>query len=109
MNVGSLSRILVGIVIRRKNFSTIVFSSILLGNEIFFNKRYIGTDISSPPFEKVAELYGAKGFRVDKISEISEAIRAALDCNKPTVVNVSVDPDAIYSFRHDSFKHRLNT
>ena len=27
----------------------------------FFGERYIGADINSPPFDKVAELYGAKG------------------------------------------------
>ena len=72
----------------------------------FFEKRYIGSDIKSPPFEKVAELYGAKGFKVDRISDLSEAIRASLNCDIPAVINVSVDPKALYSFRRDSFKHR---
>ena len=72
----------------------------------FFGKRYIGADISSPPFDKVAELYGAKGFKVERISEINEAIRAALNINKPAVIDVAVDPNALYSFRTDTFKHR---
>ena len=72
----------------------------------FFGKRYLGADIKSPPFDKVAELYGAKGFKVKKISEINEAVRAAYKCNKPAVINVDVDPKALYSFRRDSFKHR---
>ena len=40
-------------------------------------------------------------------SELKEAINAALNCNKPAVIDVKVDPDALYSFRRDSFKHRL--
>ena len=72
----------------------------------FFGKRYIGADISSPPFDKVAQLYGAKGFQVNKVSEVNEALKAALKCNKPAVINVNVDPKALYSFRRDSFKHR---
>ena len=72
----------------------------------FFGKRYIGADISSPPFDKVAQLYGAKGFEVNKVSEVNEALKAALKCNKPAVINVNVDPKALYSFRRDSFKHR---
>lgn len=72
----------------------------------FFNERYIGANVSSPPFDKVAELYGAAGFRVSKISEICDTVQAALDCGKPAVVDVAVDPDALYSFRRDSFKHR---
>lgn len=72
----------------------------------FFEERYIGADISSPPFDKVAELYGAKGFRVERTSEINEAVNAALKCDKPAVVDIAVDPKALYSFRRDSFKHR---
>ena len=72
----------------------------------FFGKRYIGSDISSPPFDKVAELYGAKGFKVEHSSEIGEAVEAALKCNKPAVIDIAIDPKALYSFRRDSFKHR---
>ena len=73
----------------------------------FFGKRYLGADISSPQFDKVAELYGAKGFKVNKISEVNEAVKAALKCNKPAVIDVDVDPKALYSFRRDSFKHKI--
>ena len=73
----------------------------------FFGKRYIGADISSPPFNKVAQLYGAKGYEVNKISEVNEALKASLKCNKPAVINVNVDPKDLYSFRRDSFKHRI--
>ena len=73
----------------------------------FFEKRYLGADISSPPFDKVAELYGAKGFKVTKTSEINQAVKAALKFNKPVVIDVDVDPKALYSFRRDSFKHRI--
>ena len=73
----------------------------------FFGKRYIGADISSPPFDKIAQLYGAKGYKVNKISEVNQAVKAALKCNKPAVIDVDVDPKALYSFRRDSFKHRI--
>tara|TARA_Y100000590_G_scaffold462272_1_gene625967 strand:+ start:608 stop:2323 length:1716 start_codon:yes stop_codon:yes gene_type:complete len=72
----------------------------------FFGKRYIGADIKSPAFDKLAELYGAKGFKVEKISEFKKAINAALKCKKPAIINVMLDPKALYSFRKDSFKHR---
>ena len=71
----------------------------------FFGKRYIGSDISSPPFDKIAGLYGAKGFKVERSSEIGEAVKAALKCDKPAVIDVAIDPKALYSFRRDSFKH----
>jgi len=72
----------------------------------FFGERYIGANIGSPPFDKVAELYGAAGFRVERLAEVGDAVSAALDCGKPAVVDVAVDPAALYSFRRDSFKHR---
>ena len=72
----------------------------------FFNGRYIGADISSPPFDKLAELYGAKGYRAETLGETVEALEAALACEKPAVIDVQVDPAALYSFRRDSFKHR---
>ena len=72
----------------------------------FFNGRYIGADVSSPSFSKVAELYGAAGFQAQTLDQIGDAVNAALQCNKPAVVDIAVDPEALYSFRRDSFKHR---
>ena len=72
----------------------------------FFGERYIGANISSPPFDKLAELYGAAGFKVERSAEIGEAVQAALECDRPAVVDIAVDPAALYSFRRDSFKHR---
>ncbi len=72
----------------------------------FFGERYIGANVSSPPFDKVAELYGAAGFRVERLGDVGDAVSAALGCGKPAVVDIQVDPAALYSFRRDSFKHR---
>lgn len=74
----------------------------------FFGGRYIGADVSSPPFDRLAELYGARGFRAETVAEIPDAIEAALATDAPAVVDVAVDPDALYSFRRDSFAHRAN-
>jgi len=72
----------------------------------FFGQRYIGADISSPPFDKLAELYGAKGYRAETLDQMAQAIEDALTCGKPAVIDTMVDPEALYSFRRDSFKHR---
>ena len=95
------------------NTTTIVMNNQCWGAEKayqrdFFGERYIGADISSPPFDKVAELYGAVGFRAETLGEVGGAIEAALASDKPSVVDIAVDPDALYSFRRDSFKHRDN-
>ena len=93
------------------NTTTIVMNNKCWGAEKayqrdFFNQRYIGADISSPPFDQIAELYGALGIKVDSLSDLSEALSVALESNRPSVIDVSVDPSALYSFRKDSFKHR---
>lgn len=75
----------------------------------FFGGRYIGADVPNPPYDRLAELYGARGFRVERVEEIGAAVEAAVRCGKPAVVDVQVDPNALYSFRRDSFKHRDKT
>ena len=72
----------------------------------FYDERYIGADINSPPFHELAEIYGAKGYYVTELKNFKKAVSDALVCNKPAVINVQVDPKALYSFRKDSFKHR---
>ncbi|MFO0208895.1 MAG: thiamine pyrophosphate-dependent enzyme, partial [Betaproteobacteria bacterium] len=63
-------------------------------------------DVPNPPYDRLAELWGAAGFRVDRASALEGAIAAAIACGKPAVVDVMVDPNALYSFRRDSFVHR---
>ena len=72
----------------------------------FFDGRYIGADVPNPPYDQVAALFGAKGFRVDRAAQLEDAVRAAIACGRPAIVDVKVDPNALYSFRRDSFKHR---
>ena len=93
------------------NTTTIVFNNGSWGAEKsyqkdFFSERYIGADVSSPQFDKVAELYGCKGYKVEKVSEIKDAVDDSLNCGKPAVIDVAVDPNALYSFRRDSFEHK---
>ena len=72
----------------------------------FYNERYIGADIKSPPFHKLAEIYGAKGYHVSQLQYLKQAVSDALICDKPAIINIDVDPKALYSFRKDSFIHR---
>ena len=75
----------------------------------FFGGRYIGADIPNPPYDDLARLWGAAGFRADRAEDVEGALRAALACGRPAVVDVRVDPNALYSFRRDSFKHRAQS
>ena len=72
----------------------------------FFGGRYIGADVPNPPYDQLARLWGAQGFAVHRAADLDEALRQAIACGKPAIVDVMVDPAALYSFRRDSFTHR---
>jgi len=72
----------------------------------FFGGRYLGSDLHNPPFEKVAELYGAAGYRVTAADQVEDAVKQALSDGRPSVVVIPMDPEAMVSFRRDSFAHR---
>jgi acetolactate synthase-1/2/3 large subunit/sulfoacetaldehyde acetyltransferase len=62
--------------------------------------------VPNPPYDQLARLWGAQGFRVERAADLERVLREAIACNKPAIVDVMVDPKALYSFRRDSFKHR---
>ena len=37
----------------------------------FFGERYIGADVPNPPYDKLAELWGAAGFRVERAADLA--------------------------------------
>jgi thiamine pyrophosphate-dependent acetolactate synthase large subunit-like protein len=45
-------------------------------------------------YELIAEAFGGRGFRVEKLAELAPALEQALGQTKPTVVNVLIDPEA---------------
>lgn len=72
----------------------------------FFDKRYMGADVPNPPYDKLAELWGVRGYKASSIKEFENVFSDALSADAPAVIDVSVDPDALFSFRRDSFAHR---
>ncbi len=55
-----------------------------------YNKRYVGVDLINPRFDKLAEVYGAKGYYVERPEEIGDAITDALAQDGPSVVEIPV-------------------
>ena len=43
-----------------------------------WERRYVGVDLDNPRFDKLAEVYGARGFYVTRPQEIADAVTAAL-------------------------------
>ncbi|MEM7564617.1 MAG: thiamine pyrophosphate-dependent enzyme, partial [Pseudomonadota bacterium] len=72
----------------------------------FFEGRLLGAEISSPDYAALAELCGARGYRVDQPGDTAKALKQALADRKPAVIHVSVDPDALSALRKDLFKKK---
>lgn len=61
----------------------------------FFAERYVGSDITNPRFDKFAELFGGKGYYVERTADIGAAVAEALKQDVPTIVEIPVDPEAL--------------
>ncbi|MDY0267196.1 MAG: acetolactate synthase large subunit [Methanimicrococcus sp.] len=60
--------------------------------ELFYDCHYSHTNImDSVDFVKLAEAYGALGIRVEKKSELKEAIQTAIQSGRPSVIDVLTD------------------
>ncbi len=55
-----------------------------------YGARYIGVDLVNPRFDKLAEVYGARGMYVQRPDEIADAVKDALAANAPTVIEIPV-------------------
>lgn len=61
----------------------------------FFNGRYVGADLTNPRFDKFAELFGARGFYVERPGDIGDAVNEALKADVPSIIEIPVDPEAL--------------
>ena len=63
--------------------------------ELFYNRRYsysrLGWDI--PDFVKLAEAYGAAGYRIESNSEVEEVLKKVLAEERTTLVDVRINPE----------------
>lgn len=88
--------------IKRYNLpvKVVLFDNSALGmvrqwQELFFEKRYSEVDLSdNPDFAKVAEAFGIPSFRVEKRSEVSDAITRLLTEDGPLFAHVLIDTAA---------------
>ncbi len=61
--------------------------------ELFYEKRYVATPLSSPDFVKVAEAYGIPGLRVKHRGEVVPAIEQAMREPGPFLIDFKVEPE----------------
>ena len=69
----------------------------------FYDKRYIGTDLPEHDFAAIAQSFGIKGLRADSPHSLEVAIKEAFAERVPTVIDVRVNPEILFSFRKDVF------
>ena len=59
----------------------------------FYEGRHMASEYGwMPEFDKLAESFGAEGFRIDDYDEVAETVEEALGDEGPSVVDVHVDP-----------------
>jgi len=62
--------------------------------ELFYEKRYTWThNDHAPDFVKLADAYGAAGYRIEREDEVEETLKEAFRNNRPTLIDVRVDPN----------------
>ncbi len=62
--------------------------------ELFFDKRYSETSLEvQPDFVRLAEAYGAAGFRADHPRDVVPCLKKALSIQGPVVMDFVVDPE----------------
>jgi acetolactate synthase-1/2/3 large subunit/sulfoacetaldehyde acetyltransferase len=74
----------------------------------FYDARYIAESIVSPRYDEVARSCGADGYFAERPGELAEALDQAIKADKPAVIHVKVDADAIVSSRKDALSHRVS-
>jgi acetolactate synthase-1/2/3 large subunit len=59
--------------------------------ELFYDRRYSYTELPSVDFVKIANAYGIEGVKVESPDDVMSALRAALDCDGPFVMDFRVE------------------
>ena len=81
----------------RENLSVVavVFNNFQLGSQrprMAAAGAMIGVEHGNPDFAALAEVFGAAGWRVDRPGTFGPALREALSCGRPAIVDVHLDP-----------------
>ena len=77
----------------------IIFNNSVLGmvrqwQTLFYDKRYSNTILDdSVDFVKVADALGATGFRATNLQEFEDAMKQAIELNKPVVIDCIIGKD----------------
>ncbi len=97
-----------GFLFNAQEFSTLVENNlpvvtVIMNNGIWgsekayqryaFDERYVGADVTNPRYDKYAEIFGGAGFYVERPEDIGNVMIEALNCGKPSIIEIPTDPD----------------
>ncbi|MFH1880882.1 MAG: biosynthetic-type acetolactate synthase large subunit [Bacillota bacterium] len=86
-------------VTNRLPLTVLVLNNCVLGmvrqwQTMFFGQRYSATTLErKTDYKKLAEAFGAKGFRVEELGQLDKVLDDALSLNEPVVVDIRIDRD----------------
>jgi acetolactate synthase-1/2/3 large subunit len=72
-----------------------MYATIRMHQERTYPRRVIGTDLANPDFPALARAYGAHGDRIERTEDFEGALERALASEKPSVLELPVDPERI--------------
>ncbi|MEM2110515.1 MAG: biosynthetic-type acetolactate synthase large subunit [Candidatus Bathyarchaeia archaeon] len=79
--------------------TVIILNNSVLGmvaqwQRLFYKRRYSSINLTkTPDFVKLAEAFGAQGFRVGSLAEFSKAVKTAINSDVTTVIDVPISPE----------------
>jgi acetolactate synthase-1/2/3 large subunit len=76
-------------------FDNGMFATIRMHQERAYPGRPMATGLTNPDFAAIARAYGAHGETVAQSAEFRPAMTRALECGRPAVVALKVDPELI--------------
>ncbi len=62
--------------------------------KLFYAERYATRPLTPHDYVKLAEAFGAKGYRIEKREEIDGVLKTAFSCGGPCVIDCRIDRDA---------------
>lgn len=77
-------------------FNNGLYGTIRIHEENRLDGRANGTDLTNPDFLLLAQAYGAHGERVATTEEFAPAFERALAADKPALIELVIDPEAIH-------------
>ena len=72
-----------------------MYGTIRAHQEREYPRRIIGTTLVNPDFAAYARSFGADGYTIEATKDFAPAFRQALASNKPSVIELKLDPEAL--------------